>query len=340
MARSRVKDKSKSGRWLLASGLIVLAAMVGCLAAYMLIKPAPNVPVTVSVKPGFSSGDVADTLAAQGVIKNALLFKLYIKQKGEQDRLQAGEYRMKTGMSYAEALDLLVKGPKIKYYTLVIPEGFTVDDIAGRVAADTPIKKDDFLAAAVRSKYDFGFLKDVAGESLEGYLFPKTYTVTDKTRAKDLVRLMLQQFEKETSVLDLSFAKKRGMTLGQIVIIASIIEKEVKIPSERTLVAAVIYNRLDQDMLLQLCATVEYSLPEHKESLSYKDLETESPYNTYLHPGLPPGPIASPGLACLQAALNPSPVDYLYYVLTGDDGSHSFTNSYEEFLKIKNEKGL
>lgn len=340
MPRSDRLEKSKTGTWFLAIALVVLAAMVGCLAAYALTGPAPNVATMVSVKPGDSSADISSILSEQGIIRNPLLFRLYVISRGAQDKLQVGDYEMKTRMTYSEALDLLLKGPKIKYYKLVIPEGMTLDDIANKVATDTPITKKAFLAAAVPSKYNYDFLKDISGDSLEGYLFPKTYTLTDRTTAKDLVTLMLNQFAQETSVLDMSFAKKRGLTLGQIVIIASIIEKEVKIPSERSLVSAVIYNRLDAGMLLQLCATVEYALPEHKESLSYKDLETESPFNTYLHPGLPPGPIASPGLACLEAALNPSPVDYLYYVLTGDDGSHSFTNSYSEFESIKAEKGL
>lgn len=340
MARSSKTKKSRAGGWFLIIALVVLAAIVGCLAAYMLTRPAGNAAVKVSIKAGSSSGDVANRLAEQGVIRNALLFRLYVMGREAQDKLQAGEYVMKTGMTNREALDLLLKGPKVKYYTLVIPEGYTVGEIADRVAADTPISKEDFIAAAVPSKYDYDFLKGIPGDTLEGYLFPKTYTITDKTNAEELVKLMLNQFAQETDALDMSFAKARGLSLNQIVIIASMIEKEVKIPAERPLVSAVIYNRLDIDMLLQICATVEYALPEHKEELSYKDLETESPYNTYLHPGLPPGPIASPGMACLEAALAPASVDYLYYVLTGTDGSHSFTSSYEEFERIKNEQGI
>lgn len=340
MAGRRNNNKAKKGTWFLIIALVALASIIGCLFSYMLTSPTGGIETVVSIKQGYSSGDAANALADQGIIRNALFFRLYIIKNGAQDKLQAGDYEMKTGMTYSDALALLIKGPILKRYTILVPEGFTVDDIANTVAANSPISKDDFLEAAVKSKYDYDFLEDISGESLEGYLFPKTYTITDKTTAKDLVRTMLNQFAQETAALDLTFAKKRGLTLSEVVIIASIIEKEVKIPEERGLVAAVIYNRLDENMLLQLCATVEFALPEHKESLSYKDLEIDSPYNTYLNPGLPPGPIASPGMACLEAALNPASVDYLYYVLTGTDGSHTFTSSDSEFEAIKETRGL
>jgi UPF0755 protein len=332
------KKKNGYGRFFTALAALALVLVIAVGIVY--IWPTPMQDVKITIKPGSSSADIAGVLADNGVIKNAILFKLYISRKNAGEKLQAGEYNLQTGMSFSEALIALLKGPDIKYFKITAPEGLTVAQTADTVAASSPIKKDDFLAAAIKSKYKFDFLKEIPGEDLEGFLFPKTYTITDKTTAEDLINMMLKQFQIETSVLDMSLAEKRGMTIYQVVIVGSIIEKEVKLSQERPLVAAVIYNRLDQGMYLQMCATVEYALPEHKEALSYEDLETESPYNTYLHPGLPPGPIASPGLASLEAALKPSPVDYLYYVLTGEDGTHSFTNSYEEFAKIKAEKGL
>lgn len=320
--------------------IILLVMATVTIIGYLYLLPKPQQKVKVQIKTGSSSDQIATILADQGVVNNALLFKLYIGRRNAQDKLQAGEYELMTRMSYADALAKLLKGPFIKYYTVVIPEGFTVDQTADKIAKESPIKKQDFLDAAVRSKYDFPFLKNISDDSLEGYLFPKTYTVTDKTTAEDLVTLMLRQFNKEVMSLDMSFATKRNLSLNQILTVASIIEKEVKKPNERALVSAVIYNRLDRGMLLQIDATVEYALPEHKESLSYADLEVDSPYNTYKNPGLPPGPICSPGLASVEAALAPAPVNYLYYVLTGEDGSHTFTATYEEFSKIKAEKGL
>lgn len=320
----------------LAAVAVVLIVVVGVVFMW----PQSHQKVTVTIKPGSSSGEIASVLAGNGVVNNSFLFKLYIGRQNAQQGLQAGEYELETGMSFSAALAVLLKGPAVKLYKVTTPEGLTVEQTAAMVAANCPIKKDDFLAANDKAKYKFDFLSDISGNSLEGYLFPKTYTVRQKTSAEDLTATMLKQFGEETSVLDMSLAEKRGLSLYQIVVIASIIEKEVKIPEERPLVAAVIYNRLDKGMYLQMDATVEYALPEHKEALSYQDLEIESPYNTYKYPGLPPGPICSPGMASLEAALKPAPVDYLYYVLIGEDGSHFFTNNYEEFAKIKKEKGI
>jgi UPF0755 protein len=339
MARSE-KSTKRNGYGLMLAGLAAAAAILIICVGVVFMWPQPHQKVTVTIAPGSSSGEIASVLAGEGIVNNAFLFKLYISKQSAQDKLQAGDYDLETGMSFSGALAALLKGPTVKLYKVTTPEGLTVEQTADTVAGNCPIKKDAFLAANEKTKYEFGFLDEIAGDSLEGYLFPKTYTVRQKTTAEELTKTMLRQFEEETAVLDMSLAEKRGLTLYQIVTIASIIEKEVKIPEERPLVAAVIYNRLDQGMYLQMCATVEYALPEHKESLSYQDLETESPYNTYKYPGLPPGPICSPGLAALEAALKPAPVDYLYYVLTGEDGSHSFTNNYEEFEKIKAEKGL
>lgn len=339
MARTdRYKKKNGYGRFF--TGLAALVLILVIVIGVIYIWPRSSQDVTVTIKPGFSSAEIAAVMADNGVVKNAILFKLYISRQNAGDKLQAGEYKLRTGMSFADALAALLQGPDIKYYKITTPEGLTLEQTADTVADNSPITKDEFLEAAVKSKYEFDFLKDIPGESLEGFLFPKTYTVTGRTTAEDLIKMMLRQFQIETSGLDMGLAEKRDMNIYKVVIVGSIIEKEVKLPQERPLVAAVIYNRLDQGMLLQMCATVEYALPDHKEALSYQDLEVESPYNTYKYQGLPPGPIASPGLASLDAALKPAPVDYLYYVLTGEDGSHSFTSNYDEFARIKAEKGL
>lgn len=335
---ARNKNRFGYGLLIAATALILLAIAAG--SVLLLLRPGSGEPVHVSIKPGSSSADIAAQVAGQEVVVNALVFRLYIKDHGAQDQLQAGEYDMRTGMSYAEALALLKKGPGIKYYKVTIPEGLTVSETAAIVAKKTPITTDAFVAEAVNSGYNFPFLKGLKTDSLEGYLFPKTYTVTDRTTARDLVTLMLRQFGKETTGLDLSVIGKKGYTLHDAIIVASMVEMEAKLDSERSLVSAVVYNRLDRGMLLQMCSTVEFALPERKEALSYQDLEVESPYNTYKNEGLPPGPIASPGLKSIEAALHPAAFDYLYFVLTGDDGSHTFTASYDEFSKVKAEKGL
>jgi UPF0755 protein len=171
--------------------------------------------------------------------------------------------------------------------------------------------------------------------TLEGFLFPETYFLSGEQGAEDLIREQLASFERAARSLDWSRAARLGVSPLQVVIIASLIEKEARIPEERALVAAVVYNRLKKDMSLGIDATTRYALKKWTEPLTASDLEIDSPYNTREKKGLPPGPIASPGLAALEAALAPEDVDYLYYVLQDDDGHHFFTASYEEFLQAK-----
>jgi UPF0755 protein len=293
----------------------------------------------VVIKPGSSTSEIAEVLTEAGVVDNAWQFKLYIKRNKAETKIKAGEYHLKTGLSYKDALTLLLKGPKTRYYSITIPEGFTLKEIADVVGSKTSISKQEFLTFAGKDYYDLSFLSEIPSDSLEGYLFPKTYLITERMNAHDVIKMMLLQFQKEVSPLDFTWAKGRNLSLHQVITVASMIEKEVKIQEERSEVAAVIYNRLNKGMLLQIDATVQYALPERKPQLSYDDLKVPSLYNTYLNPGLPPGPIASPGLASIQAALKPANVDYLFYVLTGEDGSHTFTSSYEEFSRIKEERG-
>lgn len=314
----------------------VVAAAVGLLYRW---RAGSGGTVTVIVKSGMNTQDIAALLKSKGVVDNALLFRLYIERQGAQDRLQAGEYLLSRRMSYAEALESLVRGPRRRTYTITIPEGLTVRETAAKVAKESPIGEDAFLEAAVKGNGQPPFAREITNLSLEGYLFPKTYTVNEKTTAAGLVKVMLWQFQRETTSLDFSGAEAKNLSYHNVITIASMIEKEVVKDDERAKVAAVIYNRLRADMPLQIDATVQYALPQWKASLTYQDLEVDSPYNTYRNKGLPPGPICSPGLKSIQAALEPASVDYLYYVLTGDDGTHTFTASDEEFERIKEEQG-
>jgi UPF0755 protein len=192
-----------------------------------------------------------------------------------------------------------------------------------------------FLAAAQEGGYGLSWLPAEQQNNPEGFLFPKTYDLYEGMRPRDVVSMLITQFQVETRDLDWSRAERSGLTPYQAVVAASIIEREVVAGEERSLVAAVIYNRLEKSMRLQMCSTVQYVLPEQKEVLTYQDLETPSPYNTYLHAGLPPAPICNPGLASIKAALDPAPVDYLYFVATGEGNHHFFTADYNEFLRAK-----
>src|ERR687892_123384 len=179
-------------------------------------------------------------------------------------------------------------------------------------------------------------------EMLEGFLFPKTYEFgTEGLDEEVVIERLLAQFESEVAGLDWSRTEDHGLTHYETVILASLIEREARVPEDRAKISAVIHNRLAEGMPLQIDASVQYALPEPNRELTFEDYEYESPYNTYLHPGLPPTPIASPGLASLEAALNPADADFLYFVVIDPDtGRHAFAETYEEFLRLREQAGV
>ncbi|MBU4301378.1 MAG: endolytic transglycosylase MltG [Actinobacteria bacterium] len=231
------------------------------------------------------------------------------------------------------------KPPEPEVFRVTLPEGLTIKQTARKVAAQTEgtITASEFEAAAKSSGYDYGFLEGSNG-NLEGFLFPKTYEVTDEDTTRDVVVMMLDQFGKETGALDWARAQAYGLTRYDVLIIASMVEKEAKVPQERPIIASVIYNRLKAGMRLQIDATVQYALGAWKPELCYSDLEVDSPYNTYRVSGLPPGPICNPGFESIRAALHPEPTEYLYYILTSPEGRHSFTADYQQFVRWKEEQ--
>ncbi|MGQ9537295.1 MAG: endolytic transglycosylase MltG [Actinomycetota bacterium] len=292
-------------------------------------------PLHVVIEEGESASSIGRKLHSEGVVTSATLFRLLAWIQGKEGRFRAGHYLLYPGMRYGEVFSILEGGPNHQI-RLTIPEGLTLEQTAELVQKVTGMKARDFLEAAAAGDFRVSFLPEEQKKNLEGFLFPKTYELPADISPRELVETLLAQFERETEGLDWSRAEELGVTPYQVIIIASLIEREAMLDRERTLVAAVIYNRLRMGMLLQIDATVQYALPEWKAVLTYEDLKTPSPYNTYLHKGLPPAPICSPGLASIRAALEPAPVDYLYYVATGD-GSHFFTADYQEFLRVKRE---
>jgi len=343
-----VKRRSRAVRRRRAFAFVLVAVLVVGFAAAvagwaLLYRPAtdiaPGQPVVVEVPEGASTAQIAELLAGDGVVANANMFRLRARMSESDARLKPGVYDLTTGMDYYDVIDVLAQGPTIVYFTVTIPEGFVIDQIAERLEAEAGIPAEDFLAlaktGATTEFADRAYLANGDGGSLEGYLFPKTYRIREGSTAREVIDMMLDQFEIEIASLDLSPAEARGQTLHDIVIIASIVEREAAVEQDRELVSSVIYNRLARDMRLEVCATIEYVLPGNRLRLTNEDLQIESPYNSYKYPGLPPGPIANPGLAALQAAIEPAQTDYLYYVLTGQDGSHTFAETYEEFLQAK-----
>ena len=329
--------------------LIVVLAAVG--AWDLLLRSESGMPAGATVQviiPSRShSAEIARILAEKGVVPNALMFRILARLSGNDATLKAGTYDLTTGMPYGDVTARLSKGPEMVYDELQVPEGWTIDQIAARVEARTSVTAKDFIGVAKRQAQDpallakYPFLRYNKTKSLEGYLFPKTYRIKAGADARQIVEMMLAQFGRETGDLDVSVPQGRGLTPHDVVTMASMIEREARVPAERPVIASVIYNRLAKGMLLEIDATVLF-IVGNKTRLLYRDLRVDSPYNTYIVHGLPPGPIASPGLASLEAALRPADTGYYFYVRTGKDGSHTFTQTKVEFLaaKAQAKKGL
>ncbi len=315
--------------------VIALSALAVVLVAHYFFPTRGDIPIKVTIEEGDSAANIAEKLHREGVITSAGIFRALAWIQGKQGKFKPGIYTFFTGMRYGEVFDMLEAGPQNRV-RLTLPEGLTVSQTARRVEEAMGLSAEEFRRTAAEGGYDCPFIPPENAGNLEGFLFPKTYEFQPETRAREVVETLLAQFRAETSALDWERTRVLGITPYQAVIVASLIEREVVLDAERPLVAAVVYNRLRKDMLLQIDATVQYALPEWKEALTYEDLKVPSPYNTYLNKGLPPAPICSPGLASIKAALEPAEVDYLFYVATGD-GSHFFTADYNEFLRVKKE---
>jgi UPF0755 protein len=320
-----------------------LALIAGVLAIGVwstIFRAAAAVPsgrsVTITIAKGASGEVVATELAKAGVVANATMFRIQAQFLGATADMKAGTYTFATGSDYEPVIRRLQAGPEIVYVTITIPEGWGVPAIAARVQADLRIPAATFvtLATTGAKKFHYAFLADNPTDSLEGYLFPKTYQFKTGVNATDVIDVMLAQYGKETAGLDYSYAKSKRLTPHGVLTIASIIEREASVASDRPKVSSVIYNRLAIGMRLQLDSTVQFAL-NGKADLTLADLQTPSPYNTYTHAGLPPGPICDPGLVSIQAALHPATTKYLYYILTYKDGRQSFATNYADFLKLK-----
>jgi UPF0755 protein len=304
-------------------------------------------PFTVTIPDGATFAQASDVLEEKGVVRSATIFRYYAKWKNLQT-IKAGDYdQLYKGESLDDTIARLQQGPlPQKFTTVTFPEGYWVKDINSKILNTFP----EMTATDLKSAEDFEsvlgppkYKYHRPGTTLEGYLFPATYRV-DKADLADegkLIDQMMTQFDKVGDEVGLDQANAKVGNLGgktpigpyEVVTIASIIEREAKVPEDRAKIARVIYNRLQRGMKLEIDATVMYCLGDHKDQLTQSDLNTDCPYNTRLKGGLPPGPIASPGRASLEAALNPEPGNWLYYVLADKDGHHFFTDDINAFNK-------
>lgn len=327
---------SRRAQYLLALALVLLALAVGGYrrALFLLtpVDPAAGAPVEVVVPPGANTREISRLLEEKGLIRNAFLFRLFVSWSGFDGRLQAGDYLLSPRMSAREIAERLKKGEVI-LLSFTVPEGYRVGQIVQLLTEKGFGEKDAFLAAS----RDKALLPPVlAGaslppeEPLEGVLFPDTYRFPKGFSEREIIKLMTDRFQQVYSDL-LGKAGPGTLSPYETLILASIIEKEAMVDQERPLISAVYHNRLKIGMKLDADPTVRYGLKKFTGPLLVKDLNTPSPYNTYLQPGLPPGPIANPGRASLEAALHPANVDYLYFVAK-NDGTHVFSRTYQEHL--------
>ncbi|HMT04846.1 MAG TPA: endolytic transglycosylase MltG [Solirubrobacterales bacterium] len=288
-------------------------------------------PFPLKVPSGDSVGQIGDLLAEKGVISNATLFEIRATMSGKRGELNHGVHRFREDMSYSAAINELTRTTSKRTISVTIPEGLSRSETADVVeAAGLP---GDYMAATVRFK---GFNPDEYGaqgraKNLEGFLFPATYELKPTAEVEDLVGQQLQAFRDNIAGVNLRYAKSKNLTVYDVLTIASMVEREVSVPSERKTVAAVIYNRLKMGEPLGIDATLRFALDNWTESLTESDLATDSPYNTRLNGGLPPGPIGNPGLASIEAAARPEKTDvWLYVVKPGTCGEHVFSSSLEE----------
>lgn len=286
----------------------------------------PSQTTQVVIAQGSTFGDIARQLAQAGVIDNATTFRALARLQHADVEAHSGAFRFAPHQSASEVLRSLLTGGAQTATWVTIPEGFTAAEIAQRLQAAGIADSAGFQAAFLSTPLDVDGTKT---KNLEGFLFPSTYLVPLDATAAQIEKQFTDEFFKELPPDAASRAKALHVTVPQGVTVASLVEREAKIDADRPLIAGVIYNRLRLNMPLQVDATIEYALPEHKTELSFGDLKVNSPYNTYLHSGLPPTPIANPGRASLEAAFHPASTDALYYVYCGN-GHHVFAKTLAE----------
>ncbi len=291
--------------------------------------------VTVKIREGLSTAEIADRLAEKDVIDSTLKFRLLARFRGYDDKLRPGAYTFNLGMTYDEVFAKLLTGEK-KLVQFTVPEGFGVKEIAERLYNLDLVDKEEFLQAAENfSPYDYMKKRKNVFFASEGFLFPDTYTVENDVEIEEILDLMAENFDQKLTKEMRSQAAKMNLSIYDLITLASLVEREVRFAEDRPIVAQVFFKRLKLNMPLQTDATLQYLMNTPKEDLTIADTEIDSPYNTYQHLGLPPGPIANPGIASIEAVLHPAETDYLYFVADRNGHNH-YANTYEEHLNLVN----
>ncbi len=310
-------------------GLLALLLLLCIASLFLDVVGIGGAPVSVSIPEGSSASQIAYLLKEKGVIRFPSVFTLYARS--DAAHLRAGLHSFTKSMGYKKVLAELCRDvPPANAKTVTIPEGYEVREIATLLEREGIVGAADFMATAKSAYKDFAFLpKD---GNLEGYLFPATYQFLAPSSAETVLHVLLSTFEERMyTSTNLARCRELSLSFHEALTMASIIEREAAKSEERKTVASVFYNRLEKNMRLESCATVQYILKERKPVLSNRDTRISSPYNTYQNAGLPPAPIASPGEASMEAALYPAETDYLFFVADGS-GGHTFSKTFAEHL--------
>ena len=318
-------------RILLVAGALILA--VALVPSTCFTSSTLGEPQRIVIQPGTGFGAVTDSLVARGVVTHPTWFKFLARARGLDRAVQAGAYEFRPGESAWQVLNTLKSG-RTAATRFTVPEGLTLRELSALAQNRLGIPAESALAAA-RDPIEIAAL-ELAGPSVEGFLFPETYQIPVASTGRDLVRIMTRGFLEAWKPEWDARLTELGMTREQAVTLASIVEGEARVDEEREVIAGVYHNRLRIGMALQADPTVQYAIElrtgKSKQRLFEKDYQTPSPYNTYLNPGLPPGPVNSPGRRSIEATLYPAAVPYLYFV-AGEGGRHLFSRTYDEHLR-------
>lgn len=336
-------------RWNMKKTLIVLIVvamvlLVGCEdyeALRKAVDPSDVNQVVFTVPSGATTTSIGESLEKDGLIQSAKAFKIEAINSGKDGKLQAGDYQVSRSMDVMAILTKMSVGDTyVETDTFTIPEGFEVKDIVARLVNLELVDEDVFNNVLTSYEFDYRFLDGIdRSNRLEGFLYPDTYEIRKGASEVEIVTLMLERFDDVFEGKYYARAEALGMSLEQVITLASVIEREAKLDEERTTVSSVFHNRINIEMPLQSCATVQYILGERKPVLSNADTLIESPYNTYINAGLPPAPIASPGKPSIVAALYPEDTEFLFFRTSDkNDGSHVFTTNFTDHQNA-NKKG-
>ena len=329
-------------------GISTLLAVLGWMAAKdVLALGKADVTAIVEVDKEDTVADVAQKLHDAGLVEYPFLFKIYgsFAHVDEEKKISAGSFELNSTMDYRALVTAMNSYSDNRIVvTVTIPEGYELRQIVKLLADNGVAAEDDLWGTLANYDFEYSFLEDVPlGDRfrLEGYLFPDTYDFYLSENTVTAVNKMLANFNSKFTEEMRNMAAEKGMTIREVLTVASMIEREAAGDDERSTIASVIYNRLNSDNFpcIQIDATVQYAIGEHKAVLTQEDLQVDSPYNTYMYPGLPAGPIASPGAKSIMAALNPASTDYYYYAL-GADGVHHFFRTYDEHINFVNSENF